>query len=280
LPSGTCETDIYFIPLSTGEKSGSVTLPVTYADGTTASFTSSLSGTGVAAPAMQVTPSSLMFIAEAAGSSDYNYLQSVTLTSTGNAPVSVSSVTVSNTDFTVTSNSCAQIPAGSSCNISVAFSPPATAAAGTETAVLTITDNAAGGPQKVNLTGTLVSSTQQLTLSQPSVAFGGQTTGTAGAPQVVYLVDMSSSYPCGGGAAPRIQINSITVGGTDLGDFTMSQNCGGTLGFTIAGRSACMITVGFAPGTNSTGARAANVTITPVGKSPLVIQLTGTGVAP
>jgi hypothetical protein len=41
-----------------------------------------------------------------------------------------------------------------------------------------------------------------------------------------------------------------------------------------------MITVGFAPGTNSTGARAANVTITPVGKSPLVIQLTGTGVAP
>ena len=91
----------------------------------------SLSGTG-AAPAVSLSPTSLTFASQTVGTS--STAQAVTLTNSGNAALSVTSVAVSGTnasDFAQT-NTCGQARSGgANCTISVTFTP---IAAGTRTA--------------------------------------------------------------------------------------------------------------------------------------------------
>src|SRR5205085_4067586 len=83
--------------------------------------------------------------------------QTVTLTNSGNAALTISSIGLSGTnsgDFAQTNtcpSSSSTLAAGASCTISVTFTPTAT---GTRSASVTITDNAGGSPQLVALTGT------------------------------------------------------------------------------------------------------------------------------
>src|SRR5260370_12747132 len=83
--------------------------------------------------------------------------QSVTLTNSGNAPLTITSVTLGGTnpgDFTP-ANQCPLSPstlaAGASCTISATFTPTA---AGSRAATLTIADNASGSPHTIALSGT------------------------------------------------------------------------------------------------------------------------------
>jgi hypothetical protein len=87
--------------------------------------------------------------------------KSVTLTNSGGAPLSVTSITLAGTnpgDFTLTNpNPCGtSVAAGANCSISVAFKPTVS---GSRTATVTITDSAAGSPHTVALTGTTDSGT-------------------------------------------------------------------------------------------------------------------------
>ncbi|MGH9864665.1 MAG: choice-of-anchor D domain-containing protein [Candidatus Acidiferrales bacterium] len=78
----------------------------------------------------------------------------MTLSSTGSAALSISSIGVSganSSDFSQTNNCGSSVAAGNSCAISVTFGPTTT---GTMAASLTITDNASNSPQSVSLTGT------------------------------------------------------------------------------------------------------------------------------
>ncbi|HYR15146.1 MAG TPA: choice-of-anchor D domain-containing protein, partial [Mycobacterium sp.] len=79
--------------------------------------------------------------------------QTVTVQNTGNAPLTVSSLTIAGTDFTITANTClaAPVAAGGTCTVNVAFAPTA---GGARSATLQIADNAAGSPQGVLLRGT------------------------------------------------------------------------------------------------------------------------------
>ncbi len=274
-PGGSCNLLIGFNPITVGQKTGTIDLPVTYAGGATANFTSTLSGTSVApAPALQVNPSQLNFNVEVVGTTDTSNVQTAVLTDTGNVPVTIKSITAT-PNFTLSTNECgAAINPTEPCSLTVSFTPLAATAPGPITGTLIIVDNAPGSPHVIKLAGTAISTAQQLALSQTSVSFPAQQAGTTGAPQVVYLTDLGSSGT-GQGSAPRVQINSIKLGGADAADFTESENCGGSLGFTIAGRQGCMITVAFAPGSSATGTLTAGVTITPAQGSPLVIQLVG-----
>jgi hypothetical protein len=221
----------------------------------------------------------LAFNVEVVGTTDVNNVQNVVVTDTGNVPVKVSSITTSQ-NFTVTSNGCYQyVQPQVACYVTIGFTPLASTAPGPVSGMLTFVDSAPGSPHTVKLSGTAISVAQQLALSQTSVSFGNQALSTASTPQVVYLTDLGSSGTSPYGPASRVQINSIKLGGANASDFTFSENCGGTLGFTIAGRKGCMITVAFAPGKSSLGTRIATVTITPAQGSPLVIQLVGIGVS-
>jgi hypothetical protein len=106
------------------------------------------------APAVSLSPTSLNFGSQAVGTT--SAAQSVTLTNSGNAALSITSIGITGTnsgDFAQTNNcpiSPATLAATASCTISVTFTPAAT---GTQTAAITITDNASGSPQSVSLSG-------------------------------------------------------------------------------------------------------------------------------
>jgi ribosomal protein S8E len=77
----------------------------------------------------------------------------VTLSNTGNATLSITSLTMTGTnssDFEQTNTCGSSVAAGANCTIVVMFTP---SIAGTETASLSIADNASGSPQTVSLSG-------------------------------------------------------------------------------------------------------------------------------
>jgi Ca2+-binding RTX toxin-like protein len=84
--------------------------------------------------------------------------QTVTLSNTGNTPLSIASIALTGSnpgDFAISANACgATLAAGASCNISVTFRPTA---AGARSAILRATDDSngvAGSTQDVTLSGT------------------------------------------------------------------------------------------------------------------------------
>jgi hypothetical protein len=107
--------------------------------------------------------------------------QTVTLTDTGGATLTVKSISVigaNSGDFSETNNCGTSVPAGGSCTITVAFTPTVV---GTRTAQVTISDNAANSPQTVGLTGVGVinATTTSLTSSPNPSALGQGVTLTA-----------------------------------------------------------------------------------------------------
>jgi fibronectin type 3 domain-containing protein len=80
--------------------------------------------------------------------------QTVTLTNTGGASLSIANFTVTGadaSDFAETNLCGSSVVAGAKCTIAVMFTPSAT---GTRTAALSISDNANGSPKTVSLSGT------------------------------------------------------------------------------------------------------------------------------
>jgi hypothetical protein len=103
-------------------------------------------------PAANVSPTSLTFASQNVHTT--SAAQAVTLSNTGNAPMTVTGVSISGTnssDFTVTNNCPTSVAANGSCTINVTFTP---SGSGTRTATLTISDSAPGGQQTVSLSGT------------------------------------------------------------------------------------------------------------------------------
>ncbi len=82
-----------------------------------------------------------------------NTAQTVTLSNTGNATLNITSIGLTGTnasDFAQTNTCGSSVAAGASCTINVTFTPTAT---GTRTAAVSISDNASGSPQLINLNG-------------------------------------------------------------------------------------------------------------------------------
>nr|WSX78454.1 choice-of-anchor D domain-containing protein [Streptomyces sp. NBC_00899] len=105
-------------------------------------------GTNPSSATLAVTPSSLTFAAQAPGTT--SGAQNVTVTNTGSAAASISSVSASG-DFTQTNTCGSSLAAGAACTVAVKFAPTAS---GTRTGTLTITSNATDNPTTVALTGT------------------------------------------------------------------------------------------------------------------------------
>jgi hypothetical protein len=104
------------------------------------------------APMASLSTTSLTFSQQNMGSTSAS--QNVTLSNTGNALLSISSIALGGTnpgDFAQTNTCASSVAAGATCAISVTFAPQAT---GSRSALLSITDNAGGSPHTVHLTGT------------------------------------------------------------------------------------------------------------------------------
>jgi polyisoprenoid-binding protein YceI len=140
----SCTLSVTFTPTASGSRSGSLTITD---NASPATQTVSLTGTGTA-PVVGLSPASLTFPAQAVGTS--SSAQSVTLSNTGSATLSITSITASG-DFSQTNTCGASLAASASCTLSVTFTPTAS---GSRSGSLTITDNASPATQTVSLTGT------------------------------------------------------------------------------------------------------------------------------
>jgi hypothetical protein len=111
-----------------------------------------LTGTGVAAPSVKLSVTSLAFPATAHGTT--SAARSVILTNSGKTTVTLTSITLAGTnptDFVALDTCGPTLAASATCTVYVAFKP---VAAGSFSAKLSIADNGAASPQTVALTGT------------------------------------------------------------------------------------------------------------------------------
>lgn len=145
-----CTISVTFKPTASGARTASVSI----ADNAGNSPQSvALTGAAVvAAPAVTLSPTSLTFASQNIGSA--SSAQTVTLTNSGTASLSITSVAITGTnagDYSETNTCGSSVAAGANCAISVIFNPTA---AGTRTGSISIADNAIGSPQTVPLSGT------------------------------------------------------------------------------------------------------------------------------
>jgi hypothetical protein len=144
---GSCTVSVTFAPTATGSRTGTLTVN---AGGVTNAV--SLSGTGTSSgggsATLSASPTSVAFGSEAVGST--TAAQKVTVTNTGSAAASISSVSAG-APFAQTNTCGTSIAAGGSCTVSVTFTPTA---AGGASASLTVASNATNPSLTVPLTGT------------------------------------------------------------------------------------------------------------------------------
>jgi hypothetical protein len=144
-PNGSCTITVTFAPTALQSYSASLTVN----DNALGSPTiAPLTGTG-SGPILMISPANLTFPQQYVGTSGLP--QSVTLTNNGNGPLLITSVTTNPADFGSLDACGNSLSEGASCSIGVFFDPTV---GGTRNGILSITDNAAGSPQTVVLTGT------------------------------------------------------------------------------------------------------------------------------
>src|SRR5215471_1634716 len=177
-PHRTVNLSVSFAPQASGSMNGTLTVVYAAAWGghnTTHSGTvsGSLSGTGSGGSGYLTAPATLNFGSIAVGSSQ---TQSLTVSNTGGASVTISAATVTGSGFTVSGLSLPYtLAAGASANLSLTFSPPSS---GSDTGTLNITSDATDSSVTVSLTGSGTTTTGTLGVTPGSMSFGSITIGS------------------------------------------------------------------------------------------------------
>ena len=265
--AGSCSVNLTFTPSAAGARSA--TLVVTH-NASIGQSSASLSGTGVASsPVIGVSPTTLSF-SQTVGSS--SVAQTVTVSNTGNAALSISALTVAGTqaaDFQIASGSTCvaggSVAANASCVLKLVFTP---AAAGARNASVAITHNAVGSPAGVTLNGTGTTAPQAaISLNASALSFAAQTVGSTSAVQSVTVSNSGTA---------TLTFSGLTLAGTSATDFSRSGSCTPTA--TLAAAASCTISFSFAPG--AVGARSATLTLASnASNGSAVLSLAGTGTA-
>jgi Abnormal spindle-like microcephaly-assoc'd, ASPM-SPD-2-Hydin len=239
---GDCTASVTFSPSRIGPESATL-----QADGD--SF--SLSGTGAEQVAVQ--PTDVAFGNQHVGTNSPP--QPVTVTNNRDQPISVTFSSGNPVEYTVNPSDCGgQLAAGQSCSLQVTFSPNAI---GTQAGTLTVVGH------DVSLTGTGTAGLAEVTPG--SISFGNQPVATQSATQTVTVTN---------GGNESMQVASPTLGGTNPGEFTISDDC---LAMSpLAPDAECTISVTFAP----TAAQQADATLqvdSNATNGQQAVQLHGTG---
>jgi uncharacterized protein YhjY with autotransporter beta-barrel domain len=247
-PTASCTVDVVFSPQAGGSSTGQLTFSGIDIE-TSFSSAVSLSGEGQAVVnntfgEFTFSPTTLDFGAIEIGTSSESV--AVTLTNTGDAGASISSITTT-TGFSQTNNCTTNLGVNRSCTITLSANPTET---GELTGSLTVSGMSTQGEisQSIPLSASGVSSDtpdeepSDLDVSAEELSFPDVTVDEPSDPQVVTLVNQ--------GDAP-LTINSITT----EGDFTQTNDCGSEL----AAGASCQIQVVFS--TNTVGAASGTLNI-------------------
>ncbi len=166
--------------------SGDDTFSFTASDGQTSSAPALILIAIGVQPTVSLSAQSLGFGNQPVGTSSAP--QTVTLTNTSAAPVTIASITVSG-DYTRTFTCLTTLDPGASCSISSTFSPTATEFRG---GTLSITSSAAGSPQTVSLGGYGTGNAALVILRASAAGAGGISLAPPGTPTGP---DRATTYP-------------------------------------------------------------------------------------
>ena len=252
-PSATCSFAVAFQPTAAGNRTG--TLTVLNSSTGNPVLTAALTATGLDTTAT-LTPSAATYPKTATGTT--SPAQTFTWMNTSVVPLTINGVTVSGSgDFSAATNTCkGVIAAGTSCTVSVVFSP---LSAGLRTGALSIqSTSSANAVLTALLTGT---GTSNIAAAPSPLNLGNVDIGATGAPVALVVTNYSLH---------TIALTSINV----AGDYSYTSQCGPVL----PGSSQCTVLVTFKP--TALGARPGTLTIgTSDPGTPIVtVPLLGSGV--
>lgn len=227
-PTLSCNIAIAFSPISAGFKLSS--FQINSNDPVTPVFTVLLSGAGSTLPAINVSPAAVDFGSIISGLSG---TQNITVTNSGSANLTISSVSAPASPFSITSNGClsASLAHGASCQITVQFAPTAT---GPFSSTITIASNDPTTPNvDIDLTGTATAPAKIQVLPPSPVDFGNVVKGTVSTPQTITVTNI-------GGA--NLIISAVKY---PQSPFRVKEdNCTGA---TLGASESCAISVVFNP---------------------------------
>ncbi|MEW8507116.1 MAG: autotransporter domain-containing protein [Candidatus Thiodiazotropha sp.] len=255
LQGQACTVNVVFTPQTSGNHSGQLIF-VGSDGGIDFTETVNLSGVGEATQIGQLSlsPSSLDF-----GSVSVDITSNplpVTLTNSGNASVSINSITT--TSQFVQSNDCpATLSASSSCTIMVTITPDA---AGAVSGSLIASGSGPQGTTGDSITLSANGTTPDIVVSDSELSFPDASVDTPSQPQVVTVSNQGNA---------TVTINSIAT----EGDFSQSNDCG----TQIPAGGSCDIAVVFTPQASGSATGALNID-TSDGLSTIV--LSGSAEAP
>ncbi len=247
----TCTVTVSFTPSVAGSVTGSLNVSDdSYNLGT--SQVVRLNGTGTT-PHASITPTSLSFSAQVAGTT--SSARNITVLSNGTGALQVSSV-VATAPFSQTNNCSVPMAPAASCTIQVSFTPTVV---GNASGSVTITDNA--GTQTVPLSG---SGSAPITFSPTSLTFGN----------VVVATNSTRTITLTNHLTTTLTVSNVAVNGAS-GPFAVASN---TCGAVAAGAS-CTVGITFSPTTLGSATGTLTFTDNAV-TNPQTVSLTGTGIAP
>ena len=252
-PGKSTAFTVGFTPASGASFSSSLTL---VSNAPTSPTAIPLSGTGLA-QVLQLTPSatSLNFGSQTLNASA---TQSVTLTNTGNAAVSISQVNVAGSGFTLSGSApLVTLSAGQAVSFRVTFAPTT---AGSATGSASIVSTAANSPLSISLSGVGVQS--QISVVPGSVSFGSVTVGQSNS-QTITLSNPGTA---------NLNVTQSAGPGTGFG------LTGLALPLTLAPGKSTTFTVSFTP-TSGNSSSSSLTLVSDAPNSPTTIPLSGTGLA-
>jgi hypothetical protein len=263
--NASCTVTVTFLPIASGSRNASISIADDAPDSPQiVPIMGTGAGTQTGKPAVTLAPSTVSFASIAQGST--SPAQSITVTNSGTASLHISSVQIGGanpSDFGM-NNGCAPsaYAVSASCAIALTFTP---SAAGTRSATLTVTDDAANSPQIVQVGGTGMGAgagVPSVTLSSAAVSFAAIALGTTSAQQ---NITVTSS-----GNAP-LHFSSVKLGGTNAADFALSNGCTAA---AYAVNTACTVGLTFTP--SAAGMRTATLTIADdAPNSPQIVTVSG-----
>ncbi|HLW99473.1 MAG TPA: choice-of-anchor D domain-containing protein, partial [Candidatus Acidoferrales bacterium] len=265
-PGGACFVSISFIPVAAGARSASMLIN---SDAAGSPQILPLTGTGVAEVIVQPTAinfgSQIVGVATFAG--DFTLINGSGVAITlGNPAATEGGANPGDFPITLANTTCQNLVVlqpGNTCLVEAKFLP---VAAGPRAATISFAYTGfAGSPIVVNLTGNgLVG----VSLANTNPNFGNQFVGfTTSGSDLLYNATSGA-----------ITVSSIVLGGTNPSDFTSTLNASCAPGGVVPANSSCPIDATFTP--SALGPRSATGTVSYTGApgSPLVANLTGTGI--
>ena len=252
-PGQSKTVQIQFAPLSAGSASGGFKVT---SDAANSPLSVALVGTG-AQPGLAISPTTVSFGNVVVGQSG---TQAITMTNTSSSNVVVNLATVSGSAFGISGLTLpATIATGQSVSFNAQFAPTGT---GVGTGSISFTDNAAGSPQSIILSGSGVTQSSALSASPASAAFGAITIGNTGK-QTITLSNSGNA---------SVTISGVTTTGTGF------SAIGLTTPLVVPAGQATTFTAQFTPTT--AGSATGNVTIASnASNTSLSIALSGSGAA-